>query len=67
MKCPHCNKVLEIPNNVIVNMESYQQQVLIRASCCGKGVKLAPRTVFSAYAYTGSNDVDDWGEKLTPA
>lgn len=65
MICPHCNNKLEIPDNAVRNMETYQQACCTVTYCCGKIVRLTPRTVFSVSTVNPSLKVDDWGKEST--
>lgn len=65
MICPHCNHEFEIPDNVIRNMDVYQQRSHVVTDCCGKIVRLTPRTTFTVSAANPSITVDDWGREST--
>jgi hypothetical protein len=63
MNCPYCNEKLEIPDNVVRNMETYHQSCRTVVGCCGKIVRLRPHMVFTASKADPSIKEDDWGMK----
>lgn len=62
--CPHCNEELIIADNKERNAETYLQPIMAKAECCGKGVYVIPRVVFSAQKYTGDKKEDEWGDPI---
>jgi RNase P subunit RPR2 len=64
MKCPCCNKTLQIPSNIECNLESYHNHVVATTLCCGKLVDLYPISTYEAHKHEGPKTEDDWG---TPA
>lgn len=64
MKCPNCNKDLNVPDVAERNMESYGKDVLVRTLCCGGPVRLSPVFSYTAYTYFGNVTEDDWGNKF---
>ena len=64
MKCPHCNKELNIPENTQRNVDSYHNRVLSITNCCGKGIYVSPRFSYIVTSYTGDKTEDDWGRKF---
>jgi len=64
MRCPHCSKEFEVGETARNNVASYQEGVVVKTSCCGKGVHVFPVNSIRVEKYTGNNDEDDWGAKL---
>ena len=63
MECPECNKELKLPVNTQLNMEYYHNPCLSITECCGKLVKVYPKTVFDVVKYQGNKLVDDWNRE----
>ena len=64
MKCPNCNKELEIRSGAYRNLEAYHQGggvVLVSSVCCNSGFLLKSKITFSITEYTGDKTEDDWG------
>ncbi len=64
MKCPHCGKQVQIPDNVYRNVDTYGQPALTRTDCCGKGVWLTQRRTYEVRFDDTFRPVDNWGKEL---
>jgi len=64
MKCPNCDKGLQIPNYAYNNASTYENTVLAVSNCCGKAFVIKPIISFQVTPYTGSKKEDDWGKKI---
>lgn len=67
MECPRCKKELSIPSRAYINLQAYHQdggRVLVASDCCGYGVWLNMRQVFTVEPYSGDKIEDDWGIKI---
>ena len=61
MKCPLCEKELEISSTAKRNMETYGNSCTARTLCCRGLVKAYPQFSYGAFEYTGDETHDDWG------
>jgi len=63
MKCPNCNKDIEISSTAFRNAESYSldSSVLAHSECCGIGFEVEAIISFNITPYFGSRIEDDWG------
>jgi len=64
MKCPYCDKELEIADVVFSNVERYHKPALAATSCCKRGVIVGAIVTFRVTEYTGTATEDDWGEPI---
>lgn len=65
MECPECNEELKIPENTLLNMDSYGKSCLTITKCCGSLVTTFPVRGFTVQAYDGDETEDDWGRTPT--
>ena len=64
MKCPHCNKELDILARCYINVETYSpHKAIVTTECCGKLINLERVLNFKITKYNGNNTEDDWGVK----
>ena len=59
--CPACKQPLQVPDNAVINMESYGKSVKARTLCCHTVLQLQPRFSFTAYEMQNPPSQDDWG------
>ncbi len=64
MKCPQCNKELELAPPVFHNVTNYNSSATVGTLCCGKGVKVYPDLRIKVYADHGPKREGDWGEEI---
>lgn len=64
MKCPYCDKELEINEVVFHNVRNYQKPVLAVTRCCNHGVMVGAVISYRVTEYTGTATEDDWGNKI---
>jgi hypothetical protein len=62
--CPHCGKEVELPDNVVYNVEAYGNRKLTTVPCCGKCVRVIPIREIRVEAYNGNRTEDDWGNTI---
>lgn len=55
---------MAIPDNAMINMESYMNPVFTVLDCCGRGVKVIPRIGFDAVFDDNGRTTDDWGRRV---
>lgn len=60
MKCPHCEKTLEIMSYVEHNVSAYNEKVVATTLCCGKGVIVKPVRTYTVERYIGDKTEDSW-------
>lgn len=60
MKCPYCDKQLEMMPYVEHNVNAYNEKVIATTLCCGHGVLVKPIRTFSVEKYQGGNTKDSW-------
>lgn len=61
MKCPVCEKELEVPSCVVHNIDAYGKAKKILTECCDTIIVLEPIRSYTARKYTGNETCDDWG------
>ena len=66
-KCENCKNEVELPENTLINVESYQKSVLSVTNCCGCLVRVYPKMGFILDLYVGLRTEDDWGRKCKKA
>lgn len=65
MKCPHCEKSIDIDDIVYINVETYRPHSAISVTnCCNKPVVVYRRLSFEIVPYLGNKKEDDWGNKF---
>lgn len=62
MNCPNCNEELHI-NRCLYNVEAYGMPCLVRAPCCGVGLRVRRVISFDIKCEHGHSE-DDWGEPI---
>ena len=66
MKCPHCEKDLELPENTLSHIKKFASYATSITLCCGKIVSFTERRVHDAHkARTGLKE-DSWGRVPKP-
>ena len=69
MKCPYCNGNIGFKPYVTYNVETYDNSVIGRTECCGKGLRVS-RVVsvrVSPLSDHENPEVDSWGEPFGEA
>lgn len=61
MKCPVCEKELEVPTRAIHNVDAYGNPVRVLTECCDTIIVLEPIRRYTARKYTGDETCDGWG------
>lgn len=62
--CPQCGKTLEIPLGIINNCQRYFSSPVMRARCCGYGVRLVPHFSITLEAVPRTTRADSLGIAL---
>ena len=60
MKCPNCNKELQL-NNPVLHIVEHGKAVTARALCCKTLVRVVPKRSYKVVPYVGADTADDWG------
>jgi len=64
MKCPNCNKEIDIDFVVYRNAERYHNTNLAVSNCCGTAFIVKPVLTLKVTHYTGDKTEDDWGNPI---
>lgn len=66
MKCPKCNKPIDLIPPAERNVEIYNRHSLVLATsqCCGVAFKVSMTQKFHYELYTGEKTKDDWGNEI---
>ncbi len=65
MKCPKCNKQIDLIPPAERNLEGYRStSVLATSKCCGVAFEVSMITKFDYELYTGERIEDDWGNQI---
>lgn len=69
-KCPRCGKKLSIPQEVIINIESYSPNgsKIVSSGCCKMPVIVKQIVHYKVTPIKGTNvpEEDDWGSPIIP-
>lgn len=73
MKCPHCNKTLDVPSFAWGNADTYHNTVKVVTECCGNMVRITPIRKYEVtcvdpnelrYTDHNGNKLDDFGRPI---
>ncbi|WOL23003.1 hypothetical protein [Escherichia phage vB_EcoM_JNE01] len=66
MKCPICEKQLNVGSIPFLWMDRYGDKCVARTECCGHAVTMRKVSTYTADPYVGERSEDDWGTEFTP-
>lgn len=62
--CPHCGTETNFMHPAMHAVDYHKNNYLMRMPCCGKGVTLHMKRVYTVVAYSGDATHDDWDFEL---
>ena len=60
MICPYCSKKVVIPDNVLRNLETFHNSVIVRTECCDKLIHIDSVITYECEK-TEQTETGDWG------
>lgn len=66
MKCPICEKQLNVGSVPFLWMDRYGDKCVASTECCGHAVTMRKLSTYTAEPYVGERIEDDWGSEFVP-
>lgn len=64
MICPHCGREAQIPDEVLINVDTYGGSKLTVTKCCGRGVWVRSLKRYQIQRDDTGSKQDSWGRPL---